>query len=537
MQIQLQQIEGYAHGALQSSIIIRFSGIRMPSNDFMKRLKFFRSCLSDSEYDDQFTNTTEIQESEIFTTTFVSTIDAINQYCGDQRFTPIIIFREADALCLTLPTLSPKLSAFNINSFASFLAKSKPYINKNDVLSLATQLKNTVRPLLPSGTNAVSFIAAAAHRRIPFKTFNRNYVIFGYGNSTRIFNSSITDQESAVGVRLAKSKVDTNHLLKMSGFPVTTQFRVNTIDDAVRIAEEIDYPLVLKPLDEEQGRGIYANIIDEVELRDAFAKSKNNYKNLILEKFVVADAYRAHVQYGKVKELWKMTPASITGNGTSSILELIEIENNTPERISVDAPRKPIPLDEVTNLNLQKIGLALSSVPENGKVIQLAATSNVSRGGTSQSCLSILHPKNADLCIQAAHTLGLDICGIDLLSLDASVPWDENNAVICEVNSQPQLGVLKKYPHLYDDVMDRLPTSNPKISLLVSNDFPQNKISLFNKSLTELEIKCTPTYLLKNGCPTQYFDTLSFSADISTNEHDKLKRILVSIKPGIGSTK
>ena len=104
---------------------------------------------------------------------------------------------------------------------------------------------------------------------------------------------------------------------------------------------------------------------------------------------------------------------------------------------------RPIPIDNVTTLNLKKLGLTLSSIPSNGEKIILAATSNESRGGTSQDFLSFLHPQNAELCVQATQTLSLNISGVDLISEDASEPWRTNNTIVCEVNSQPQFGDLK----------------------------------------------------------------------------------------------
>jgi cyanophycin synthetase len=171
-----------------------------------------------------------------------------------------------------------------------------------------------MRSLLPAGTNAGNFIAAAAERKIPFKIFNRKHIIFGYGSGSRIFNSSLTDEESVIGVQLAKSKVDTNRLLKMSGIPVAEQARVRNIDDAIRFAEKFGYPVVLKPEAEEQGRGVFPNIVHKAELKDCWRLlSNSSYKSVLIEKHVPGDVYRINTVDGEVVRVVKRDAPVVVG--------------------------------------------------------------------------------------------------------------------------------------------------------------------------------------------------------------------------------
>lgn len=522
LKIDVNQVEGYAYGAIQPSITLRFSDGLIDDRKLRENCNKLREQLPTFNANQRFFAGDIAFDQATAQALLVTILDTLNDYCGDQRFTPIHVFEEENSLCFSLPTLSTQMSLLNMNAIQPMLKMASNGILSKEIIGFLEKQKRLARQFLPAGTNAGSFIAAAAERKIPFKIFNRRYIIFGYGIGSRIFNSSITDEESAIGVSLAKSKVDTNRLLKMSGIPVTEQARVRTVDDAIRFARTTDYPVVLKPEAEEQGRGVFANIINETELKQCFKKASKHYKALIIEKFIKGFSYRVHLHYGKVVGAWKMMPPCISGDGNSSISELIDIENARPERKSINSSLKPIPKDYVTELNLKKLGLTFNFCPSLGEEIVLAATSNESRGGAPQNFLSSLHPEILDLCIQASHTLQLKVAGIDIISEDAAVSWRENNAAICEINSQPQLGDLETYSHLFHDLLNRIPEKQPEVSLVVSNKFENFSLNLFNKTVREIVVEVSPHYLHKFGSPTQFFDKLSFEGDVSIEDQEMI---------------
>lgn len=531
MKIETQNVEGYVYGAIQPSLVLRFTDIPPVSGILTRQLANLKNGLRFFHDDHRFSAEGFAVGANTSPALFVTIIDMLNNYCGDQRFTPIKVFEDNDALCFALPTLSPAMSVFNLNAVYSFLSNQNKTGSSEHTTAFAEKQKQQARLFLPGGTNAGNFIAAAAERKIPFKIFSRSYVIFNYGRNSSIFKSSIIDKESAIGVALAKSKVETNSLLRLSGLPVAEQMRVQKVGDALRFAEKIGYPVVLKPEAEEQGRGVFANISDEAELKECFGKASARYKNLVLEKFISGFSYRVHVHHGSVIDAWKMNPPSVRGDGKSSILELVNIENMNPNRNSINGSLKPVPLDAVTGLFLEKSGLTLNSIPGKGEQIILAATSNESRGGSPETFLSSLHPDNAELCIQAAQTLGLNISGVDLISEDASVSWRKNNTVVCEVNSQPQFGDLKSYPHLYNDIMDRLPSNPLTIKLAVSRTFKEHSSNLFNKAAANIVVECTPSYLFTHGSPVQYFDDICFADDVSVEDRLKLNTMILRVAP------
>tara|TARA_B100001093_G_scaffold519347_1_gene607912 strand:- start:1914 stop:3518 length:1605 start_codon:yes stop_codon:yes gene_type:complete len=529
MKIGIQRIEGYAYGAIQPSIIFRFSDLPSGKNNASKQLAQLCESLPRFDDDNRFAHSglaTSLAEAPA---TLITILDNLNHYSGDSRFTPIQVFEEGKSLCFAIPTLSPTMTNFNFKSITHFLSMMGKGLQGDEISSLLAENKAKVRAFLPRGTNAIGLILAASKHKIPFKIFNQNYIIFGYGTGSSIFNSSLTDQESVIGVRLAKSKVDTNRLLKVSGFPVAEQARVRNIEDALQFAEKIGFPLVLKPELEEQGRGVFANITNEVELKECFEQASESYSDLILERFVKGFSYRVQIHDGTVIEAWQMNPPYLIGDGTLSIGELIDIENAKPDRNAINGSMKPIPLDDVTLKNLKKLDLTLKCVPRAGDKITLAETSNESRGGTSENFLNFLHPENAELCADAAKTLGLKVAGVDLISEDGSKQWRGNNTVICEINSQPELGDFTSYPHLYHDLLEKIPRSHVIIELKISNKYAKINLNIFNKAKSKIVIKCTPSHLLNHGCPTQYFDEMLFENDVSVEEQKKINAIISSV--------
>lgn len=530
MNIQSQKIEGYAYGAIQPSLVLRFQDALIDTDAVAAVLgQILETPPLSPEPIDMVGRDLDVDPTA-WTTRFVTLVDALNRLCGDQRFTPIQVFKQGQWLCFAIPTLSSDLSLLNSSAIPALVSNVGAGISRQHVSAFVQAQKQRARGFLPLGTNAGNLIAAAAERHLPFRIFNLRYLIFGYGRNARIFNSSITDQERAIGVALAKSKVDTNRLLRMAGVPVPLQMRVRTVDEAVQAAKRVGYPLVLKPENQEQGRGVFANILDEAELRDCFETAKV-YKALIIEAFIQGFGYRVQVHHGQVLDAWRMDPPSIAGDGVSTIHALIQRENEKPERHSIQSSLNPIPLDQITRVNLQKRGLTLESVLDRGVRVTLAATSNESRGGSPHRFISRLHPDNAKLCVQAAQTLGLQIAGVDLISTDAAVSWRHNNTVVCEVNSQPQLGELAGYPHLYRDLMAQIPSTVTPVELQISKKHQQMSLDVFNKARSKVVIQCAPQEILSNGCPTQYVTTLSFGRDVSVEDEKSIRAMLVSVFP------
>ncbi|NRB05439.1 MAG: hypothetical protein HRU30_19480 [Rhodobacteraceae bacterium] len=341
-------------------------------------------------------------------------------------------------------------------------------------------------------------------------------------------SSSITDRESGIGVTLAKSKAATNRYLRLSGFPVTKQAMVRSFEDVKLFAETNGFPIVLKPTAEEQGRGGTTYIQSLDEAKKALTDLRKTYKHLLVEQHYHGDGYRVYVLDGKVVRVRKLSAAAVTGDGTSTIQHLINVENANPVRSAPDSALKKIVVDSTLKEMLSKQALDLEAVPDAGVKVVLSPTSNLSRGGTSVDFIDQLHPENRRLCEEISQTMCLVCSGVDMISVDASRPWHENGAVICEVNSQPQIG-LKGRIHVHDMLIDGLGVKNTPISIEVHADATEYDAPLFDRSQDTLHLKVSAQRILQSGCPVQYFDTVTYADDVPEDMRAQVAAMLKSV--------
>ena len=532
MQVEVKHIEGYAFGAIQPSAVIAFSDFTSEVDKLATQLSNLIDGLPTLEDTQRFFGDDSLFQQNSAPALFVTIIDILNRHCGDLRFSPIKVFREDGSICFAVPTLSPAMITANSQAVHLLMPKFIKGLTHEQLMKFMDNLKKRGRGFLPGGTNAGSFIAAAAERKIPFKIFSARYIIFGYGSGSSIFNSSITDQESSIGVSLAKSKVDTNRLLKMSGFPVAEQARVRTVDDAVRFAKKVGYPVVLKPEAEEQGRGVCTFLETEHELIKTFNGLVKKYKPLIIEKHYFGDGYRVYVLNNEVVRVRKLEAAHVVGDGVLSICQLIDKENSSDERNHISGSMKKIIVNDDLTEMMNKQQLKLSDVPSSGQKVPLASISNLSRGGKSTDFLTNLHPENKLLCEQVTRTIGLYCSGVDLIALDASVPWYSNGAIVCEVNAQPGIGSVGKVL-MHDQMIEDAGIIRRPVSLKVVSQTTDAVVNLFNKCADQLKISVKVEDVLRYGSPVQYFDSLEISEDIPDDIRRKLESMLVSVEPDL----
>lgn len=530
MQLTVKHIEGYAYGAIQTTAVIYVSNVEADTSSYVSQLAKLKEALPTFEDPMRFSGDPSLFDQSTAPALFVTIIDILNNYCGDQRFTPINVFKEDSSICFAMPTLAPLMVNAHLNAIDGFMKKLAKGMKAKELYNAIDSLKKQMRILLPAGTNAGNFIAAAAKRRIPFKIFNTQLVIFGYGSGSSIFNSSLTDQESMIGVQLAGSKVTTNRFLKMSGIPVAEQARVRTLEEALNFADKVGYPVVLKPEAEAQGRGVYSNIINESELRECWELlQKNAYKAICIEMHVPGDTYRINTIDDQVVRIVKRIPALVIGNGRSTIAELLDELNNEPLRKDPkNSSMVPLIIDDDVIRTLAKQSFDVNSVPQEGDTVYLTSISNISRGGHVIDFYQEFHPDNFSLCEKISRIMRLNMTGIDVITVDGSQPWRNGDFVVCEVNSMPQLGV--SHMHIYDDLVAKKVRIKPYIKLVVSSA-SASETSLFDPICDSIEITASSGAILRHGCPVQYFDELEISDDVSGEDRLKIERMIVSVQP------
>ncbi|HUF66838.1 MAG TPA: cyanophycin synthetase [Gemmatimonadaceae bacterium] len=289
------------------------------------------------------------------------------------------------------------------------------------------------------GPSTAAVVEEARRRGIPVRRLNsRSLVQLGLGRNLRRIQATLTDLTSSIAVEIAQDKEDTKRVLSNIGLPVPRGEVARTLAEAIEIADDLGYPVVLKPVDASQGRGIAGPLESAAELEHAWPAAREVSRRVVVEKFHAGRDHRVLVVNGRVAACAERVPAAVAGDGYSTIAELIEQANRDPRRGT--GHRKiltRLAADARTAEQLARRGFSLATVPPRGEQVTLRATANLSTGGTSIDRTEEMHPDNITACEMAAGIVGLDIAGIDVLTTDISKPFRGNGAVILEVNAAP----------------------------------------------------------------------------------------------------
>lgn len=298
------------------------------------------------------------------------------------------------------------------------------------------------------GPSTSLIISAARKRNIPINVGPAGYIILGYGNKQKRISAAISHYTSCIGVNIAGNKQSTKKFLESAYVPVPKGLVISDENDLMEIANKLDYPLVTKPLNGNQGRNITCDITNFENLLTGFRYAKEISNSVIVEKEIKGNDYRLLVIGNRFIAGSLRLPAYVTGDGHLSINELVERENSDPRRGNGhENVLTKIELDSSAELCLQKQGLTTTCVPKMGQVVFLKLTANLSTGGTAEDVTDFIHPSNKALAEKVSRVIGLDICGIDIMSPDISVPLQENGGAVIEVNAAPGLR-MHQYPNI-----------------------------------------------------------------------------------------
>ncbi len=301
---------------------------------------------------------------------------------------------------------------------------------------------NTLRDMVDSlclGPSTACIVDAAAERRIPFMRLNDgNLVQLGHGARQRRIWTAETDKTSAIAESISSDKDLTKRLLQSCGVPVPEGRIVTSPEDAWEAAQDIGTPVVVKPSDANHGRGVSMDLNTRQEVEAAWKLAEEEGSDVIVERFIRGDEHRLLIVGGKLVAAAKGEIATVTGDGVSTITQLIDSQLNTDPR---RGEHEDFPLSLVTYeedptilLVLERQGLGPDSVPPAGKVVLIQ-----SRGNLAFDCTDAVHPEVAAAAALAARIVGLDIAGVDLVAQDISRPLEEQGGAIVEVNAGPGL--------------------------------------------------------------------------------------------------
>lgn len=319
----------------------------------------------------------------------------------------------------------------------------------NEPIDLGSRLleiekKSEEKELGPS-TSAI--LEEAEKRKIPTMRIGEESILqLGYGKYQRRIQATMTDATSCMAVDIACDKELTNRILRNHGIPVPEGRISNTVEEAIKIAESLEAPIVVKPYNGNQGKGVSLNLYTQEEIIRAFHIAKQFSDKVLIEKFIEGKHYRITVVGEKVVAASERIAAHVIGDGIHRIRELIDIENSNPLRGNGHhKPLTKIKIDDVMNLTLDKVKMDLNTIPQIGEIVYLRENDNLSTGGIAIDVTDEVHPENLKLALRAAKIIGLDIAGIDVTTKDITKSILDNSGAIIEVNACPGIR-MHHYP-------------------------------------------------------------------------------------------
>lgn len=291
------------------------------------------------------------------------------------------------------------------------------------------------------GPSTGSIVEEAASRGIPWIRLNKYSLCqLGYGANQKRIQATVTSETSSIGVELACDKEDTKFLLEQAQVEVPRGDIIRRESSLEEACNYVRYPLVIKPVDGNHGRGITVNIKTYEEALVAFhaAKASSNSGAIIVEKFITGDDYRLLVINHVLVAAAKRSPAHVIGDGKSTIQELIDTVNKDPRRgYGHEKELTQITVNDLTKGIIKAAGYTLESVIPAGEKLILKDTANLSTGGTAEDVTDILHPANVSMAERISKIIDLDICGIDVMTTDITKPLSETGGAVLEVNAGP----------------------------------------------------------------------------------------------------
>ncbi|GAB4353918.1 MAG: cyanophycin synthetase [Kiloniellaceae bacterium] len=289
---------------------------------------------------------------------------------------------------------------------------------------------------------ALALLAEARRRDIPWFILHRprRIVQLGQGRCLRRIRETVTSGTAAIASWIQHDKSATAKVLGEVHLPVPRQGLATSVQAARQAAEQIGYPVVVKPADTGKGKGITLGVGDPQSLEAAFAHARQHSTDVIVESFIPGEDHRVLVVDGRIVAAAKRIPAAVVGDGRRSIAQLVAETNKDPHRgDGFSRLMNRIVLDAQADALLKRRGYTRNSVPPAGETVFLKGTANISTGGTSVDVTDIIHPENATMLRRVARVVGLDVAGIDFITPDIARPFHEVGGAICEVNASPGL--------------------------------------------------------------------------------------------------
>jgi cyanophycin synthetase len=291
------------------------------------------------------------------------------------------------------------------------------------------------------GPSTGCIVNAAVARNIPYSRMTEGSMVrFGWGSKQRRIQAAEMDITSAIAEAIAQDKDLTKKLLAAAGVPVPTGREVSDAEDAWKAACEIGLPVVVKPNDGNQGKGVTVNITTREQLVRAYEVAREFRNTILVERYMPGNDFRLLVVGDKMVAAARRDPPKVVGDGVLTIAQLVDQVNLDPRRGSGHSTSlTKIRFDEIARSCLATQGLTDESVPVKGQRVNLRNNANLSTGGSATDVTDDVHPEVAARAVAAAHMVGLDICGVDVVCDSILRPIEEQGGGVVEVNAAPGL--------------------------------------------------------------------------------------------------
>ena len=311
----------------------------------------------------------------------------------------------------------------------------------------STISESIVKPIsqfVPGGESTLPVLNFAHAQGIPMTHLGSGVYQLGWGSKARRIYHSITDRDSSIGQRLSCNKVSTASLLKTGGIPAPVHAIARTEQQAVLEAINIGFPVVAKPVNLDRGEGVSVDIFTIESLCEAFrlAQKVSGVKEVIIERQVPGICHRVFIANGCLLCAYKRLPMSVIGDGVRTVEQLVNYEVSEQERLPPwrRTRKKLKKIDALALSSLAASSLSPDSIPAAGQFVPLRRNESTEHGGVFEDVTEKIHPDNIKIALDAVKLLGLNIAGVDIMSVDISTPWHENFAIINEVNFAPSFG-------------------------------------------------------------------------------------------------
>lgn len=362
-----------------------------------------------------------------------------------------------------------------IEGFIQGFALVKALLNQNsfDV----THSVNCIKKVMAEyelGVSTQVIVQACHERGIPVSRLNEGSLLqLGYGRNQRRIQATMTEATSCIGVDIACDKEMTKKILCNGGIPVPEGHIVNSEKEAVEVFQVMKTAVVVKPLHGNQGKGVTLQLKSVAEIKAAFKVAQIFGDWVVIEEYIAGQHYRLVVVGDKLIACSKRIPAHVIGDGSSSIAELVDQINTDPMRgDGHEKALSKLKIDPVVLFTLTQKKITLSTIPEQGEIVYLRDSANLSTGGIAEDVTDLVHPDNVDLVLYATRLIGLDVAGIDLVIEDIGVSFREGNGHIIEVNAAPGIRMhhfpsIGKARNVAKAIVERvIPAGNGRIPIV-----------------------------------------------------------------------